>query len=231
MSLTVLPGKLLISMVGRHKGDLFMEAAKAAGARGGTIAPGRAVVDSKLLQALSLADVQQDIVFTLLRDEAASVICAIRAHCRENAKKLGGIAVLLDVSGMLVRLAQNVPFQPDTTETTEPCTGMRSEKMDNAYTLLTVVVNNGYADDVMAQARTAGAKGGTILTGRGTASREDVKFFGITLVPEKEVLMIVAEKETVTPILEAIRKVPTLAEPGGGIVYTMNVEEFILLGK
>ncbi|MDR1658857.1 MAG: P-II family nitrogen regulator [Desulfovibrio sp.] len=225
MSLTFLPGKLLISMVGRHRGEKFVAIAKAAGARGGTITFGRAVVDSKILQALFLADVQQDIVFTLMRDEADSVISAVCATCREHSRKLGGIALVLDVSGMLVRQSRN------TADITEPAKGARSEKMESGYTLLTVIVNNGYADDVMAQARKAGARGGTILTGRGTASEEDVKFFGITLVPEKEVLMIVAKKALITPILEAIRKVPTLAEPGGGIVYAMNVEEFILLGQ
>jgi len=222
MSFTTLPGKLLISMVARHKGDKFVAVAKAAGARGGTVAHGRAVVDSKILQALSLADVQQDIVFTLMRDEADAVIAA----CRSIPKKLCGIAIVLDVSGMLVRVAQ-----PSPTETTEPAMGARSEPMESGYTLLTVIVNNGYADDVMAQARKAGARGGTILTGRGTASEEDVKFFGITLVPEKEVLMIVAEKGGVDAIVDAIRTVPTLAEPGGGIVYAMNVEQFILLGQ
>ena len=226
MSLTFLPGKLLISMVARHKGEKFVALAKAAGARGGTITFGRAVVDNKILQALSLADVQQDIVFTLMRDEAASVISAVCATCREHPKKLAGIAILLDVSGMLVRLAQNPAM-----DTTESAKDARSETMESGYILLTVIVNNGYADDVMAQARKAGARGGTILTGRGTASEEDVKFFGITLVPEKEVLMIVTEKDTVEPILAAIRKVPTLAEPGGGIVYSMNVEQFILLGQ
>ncbi|SBW05430.1 Regulatory protein, P-II family [uncultured delta proteobacterium] len=225
MSLAFMPGKLLISMVGRHKGEKFVSIAKAAGARGGTILFGRAVVDNKILQALFLADVQQDIVFTLMRDEADAVISAVCATCREQPKKLGGIAFVLDVSGMLVRQNQNAP------KTTEPAKGARSEKMESGYTLLTVIVNNGYADDVMAQARKAGARGGTILTGRGTASEEDVQFFGITLVPEKEVLMIVTEKELVTPILDAIRTVPTLAEPGGGIVYSMNVEEFILLGQ
>ncbi|MDR1686698.1 MAG: P-II family nitrogen regulator [Desulfovibrio sp.] len=225
MSLTFLPGKLLISMVGRRKGEKFMAVAKAAGARGGTIAFGRAVADSKILQALFLADVQQDIVFTLLRDEADSVISAVRSTCRGQPKKPAGIALVLDVSGMLVRQSRN------TADDTEPAAGARSEKMESGYTLLTVIVNNGYADDVMAQARNAGARGGTILVGRGTASKEDVKFFGITLVPEKEVLMIVAEKALVSPILEAIRKVPTLAEPGGGIVYSMNVEEVILLGQ
>lgn len=225
MSLTFLPGKLLISMVGRHKGEHFVAAAKAAGARGGTIANGRAVVDSRILQALLLADVQQDIVFTLMRDEAQTVITSVRAACRENPKKLSGIAMLLDVGGMLVRLHGN------STENSASAAAARSERMESGYTLLTVIVNDGYADDVMAKARGAGARGGTILTGRGTGTEDDVKFFGITLVPEKEVLMIVAENELVEPIVAAIRTVPTLAEPGGGIVYAMNVEQFMVLGK
>ena len=225
MTLTFMPGKLLISMVGRHKGELFVAAAKAAGARGGTIAHGRAVVDNKILQALSLADTQQDIVFTLMRDETNTVISAVREASRLTPKKLGGIAILIDVTGMLVRTAQNH------TDTTVPETDTRRETMESGYTLLTVIVNNGYADDVMAQARKAGARGGTILVGRGTGTEEDVKFFGITLVPEKEMLMIVAEQTGVDAILNAIRKVPTLAEPGGGIVYCQNVEQFILLGQ
>lgn len=224
MSLTFLSGKLLISMVGRHKGETFMQIAKSAGARGGTIAFGRTVVDNKILQTLFLADRQQDIVFTLMRDEAPSVISAVCATCREQRRKLSGIGIVLDVSGMLVR-------QQNPRKTTEPAQGARSEKMESGHILLTIIVNNGYADDVMTQARRAGAKGGTILTGRGTASEEDVKFFGITLVPEKEVLMIVAARDNVTGILEAIRTVPALAEPGGGIAYSMNVEAFILLGQ
>jgi nitrogen regulatory protein PII len=230
MSLTFLSGKLLISMVGRHKGEKLVAIAKTAGARGGTITHGRAVVDSKILQALLLADVQQDIVFTLMRDEAEALALleAIRVKARENPKKLGGIAIMLDVSGMLVRL-MNPSEESGPLSQTGP--QMRSETMESGYTLLTVIVNNGYADDVMAEARKAGAKGGTIMTARGTASEEDVKFFGITLVSEKEILMIVAEKETVEPILTAICTVSVLAEPGGGIVYSMNVEEFVVLGK
>lgn len=224
MNFTTVPGKLLISMVGRHKGELFVAAAKAAGARGGTIAHGRAVADSRLLQALLLADVQQDVVFTLMRDETQPVVNAVREAARLNKKKLGGIAMLLDVTGMLVRFAQNA------TENAAPVAA-RSERMESGYTLLTVIVNDGYADDVMAKARSAGARGGTILVGRGTGTEEDVKFFGITLVPEKEVLMIVAENKQVDDILAAVRTVPTLAEPGGGVVYAMNVEQFIVLGQ
>ena len=220
----MMPGKLLIGMVGRRRGDRFVAAAKAAGAKGGTITHGRAVADNKVLQALLLADVQQDIVFLLLRDEASAVIEGVCRDCREQPKKLGGIAIVLDASGIAIR--------PSTTSATaNPAGDVRSYTMESGYILLTAVVNTGCADDVMAVARKAGARGGTILTARGTGTEEDVKFFGITLVPEKEVLLIVAEKDIVEPILAGIRSAPVLREPGSGIVYAQQVEQLIVLGK
>ena len=218
-------GKLLISMVGRNKGDDFVDVTKAAGARGGTIVVGRAVTDSRILQLLSLADMLQDVVFTLMRDETAAVIEAVCRAYRSPSGKISGLCIVLDVPDMLVRVASQDhkpgAAAPDT----------RSEHMNSGHTLLTVIVNHGYADDVMAEARKAGAAGGTILNARGTGKEEDVKFFGITLVPEKEMLLIVAENAKAPAILEAIRKIPRLTEPGGGIVYAMNVEQFIILGK
>ena len=221
-----LPGKLLIGLVGRRWGEQFVAAAKAAGARGGTITYGRTVADSKVLQALLLADVRQEIVFILMRDEAPAVIEGIRKACRELPKKLGGLAVVLEAS------APGAPNRPArATADAGPAGNVRSETMESGYLLLTAIVNTGSADDVMAEARKAGAHGGTILTARGTGTEEDVKFFGITLVPEKEVLLIVTEKDGAEPVLAAIRSVPVLSEPGGGIVYTQNVERFIILGN
>lgn len=215
------PAKLLITFMDRRRGDHLVEVSKAAGARGGTIAPGRAMADSKLLQMLSLADIDQDIVFTIMGQETDQVLAAMVEAARREPKKLGGLAILLDVSGMLFR----VPGQ-DLEEDSESDSDMKS-----GYKLITVIVNHGYADDVMAAARKAGAKGGTILTARGTGTEEDVKFFGICLVPEKEMLMIIAETETVPTILKAINSVPNITQPGGGVVFHMNVERFLPLGK
>ena len=215
------PAKLLISFMDRRRGDQLVAISKAAGARGGTIAPGRALAESKFLQMLALADVDQDVVFTIMGQETEAVLVAISNAAEKDPKKLGGLAILLDVSGMLFR----VPGQ-DHEENIESESIMKS-----GFQLITVIVNHGYADDVMAAARKAGAKGGTILTARGTGTEEDVKFFGICLVPEKEMLMIVAESETVPTILEAVNSVPNIRQPGGGVVYHMNIERFMPLGR
>lgn len=227
MNAHFVPAKMLISIIGRHKGEPFVEIAKAAGARGGTIAFARSTDGNAILQALSLTDVAQDVVFILLRNELENVLSAVKTASAQNPKKFGGKAMVLDVSGMLVRSAATSEDSAQTSANSED----RRERMESGYSLITVIVNHGFADDVMAAARKAGAQGGSILTARGTGTEEDVKFFGISIVPEKEMLLIVASKDKVDAIHKAISKVPHLSEPGGGISFTMNVEQFIRLGK
>lgn len=217
-------GKLLICMVGRHRGNLLVEVSKEAGARGATIALGRTLNDSRILQMLSLADVYQDIVFTLLGSEAEGVLETLNTAAKKN-KKLTGVAVLIDVSAIFVRGTAKENHED------ADYANARREKMESGYELITAIVNYGYADDVMAVARKAGAQGGTIFNARGTGTEDDVKFFGISLVPEKEMLFIVAQKDKVQDILNAINAIPFLCKPGGGIVFNMNVEQFMFLGN
>ena len=82
----------------------------------------------------------------------------------------------------------------------------------------------------MAAARKAGAPGGTVINARGTGREEDVKFFGITIVPEKELILILVPKEQSPTILNAVKSVPCLAQPGIGIAFCIDVESFATLG-
>ncbi|MDL2290533.1 P-II family nitrogen regulator [Desulfovibrio sp. OttesenSCG-928-F20] len=225
MSIVFKTAKLLVCLVGRGRGETLMKAAKAVGARGGTIGLGRTVGNNPILCALSLADVQQDILFTLLGPEKEAVQQALLKAARDNPKKLGGYALVMDVPRMTTRTAP-------ASQTHSPSeNGQEKKAMESGYEMITVITNSGYADDVMAAARKAGATGGTILNARGTGTEEDVKFFGITLVPEKEMLLIVAASDKVEDIIKAASAVPKLSEPGGGIIFTNKVEEFLVLGK
>mgnify|MGYP002868735433 CR=1 FL=1 len=75
------------------------------------------------------------------------------------------------------------------------------------------------------------AGGGTVINARGTAREDDAKFFGVHIVPEKEMLMIVVPVEKRTEVMDAIQGLPCLSEPGSGIVFSAPVEQFTQLGK
>ncbi len=104
--------------------------------------------------------------------------------------------------------------------------GEEENNMDNKWKMITVIVNTGYADDIMDAARKAGATGGTVTHARGTGTTEDAHFLGVTIVPEKEMIMILTESAKAQAIVDAISSLKCLDEPGIGIIYTQDVKEF-----
>lgn len=102
------------------------------------------------------------------------------------------------------------------------------------FELIVTIVNRGFADEVMDAAREAGATGGTVLYARGTGTREAEKFFGITIQPEKEVVLILAHKEQRNAIMKAVCRDVGLNTAGHGISFSLPVDEVVgaaLLGK
>ena len=99
--------------------------------------------------------------------------------------------------------------------------------MESDNLQITFIVPHGDACDVMTVAREAGAKGGTILNAHGTYRGEDVEFFGMTLGSEKEMLIIVAEKDAAENILHAVKELAVFKKTGGGIIYTTEVARFM----
>jgi len=92
------------------------------------------------------------------------------------------------------------------------------------FEVIFCIVNSGFSDEVMDAARKYGAKGGTVIRGRGTANAEAEKLFGIAIQPEKEIVMILVKKSIKNDILHAIYKSVGLDTPGQGIAFTMPVE-------
>lgn len=102
------------------------------------------------------------------------------------------------------------------------------------FELVITIVNRGFADEVMDAAREAGATGGTVLYARGTGTHEAEKFFGITIQPEKEVVLVLANREQRNPIMKSICKDVGLNSAGHGISFSLPVDEVVgaaLLGK
>ena len=101
----------------------------------------------------------------------------------------------------------------------------------NDHEVIFAIVDSGYAEDVMDVAREHGARGGTILNGRGVAKEEAVAFFGIPLHSEKEILMMVVDKSSKNDILNAIYKEMGMGKPAQGIAFTLPVSDVAGLVK
>ena len=94
-----------------------------------------------------------------------------------------------------------------------------------AYELITVIANEGRSDLVMNAARSAGAKGGTVLHGKSTGAKDSEKFYNISISGEKEVILIVAEAAQKSEIMRSILKNAGPDSEAGAIVFSMPVSE------
>ena len=219
-------GKLLIAVIEKHKCDAAMAAARKAGAPGGTVLMGRGTAQSKWLRILGLDDVEKELLYTLL---PASLVRPVMNAIR-NAPALSrtrGILFTIDVLEAF-RRHDSTPAAPSQTQED---TMSDNSPEQSGYELLSVIVNHGSADQVMDAARKAGATGGTVIHARGTARPDDASFFGITIVPEKELVMILAPKDKSARIMESVKAEFKDAEPGSGIAFRTAVESFDMLGS
>lgn len=92
------------------------------------------------------------------------------------------------------------------------------------YDLIIAIIGRGFADYVVSAARDGGATGATIIYGRGTADA-DKQVMGISLQPEREVVMILVKKAERKAIMQEIADKTSLLEEGRGICFSMPVSE------
>ena len=97
--------------------------------------------------------------------------------------------------------------------------------MKNEHELIIVIINSGFSDDVMNVARKLGVGGGTVINARGTA-REDIELpFDLQIHPEKELVMMIVNKNMKDDIMHGLYKEIGLDSPGQGIIFAMPVDE------
>lgn len=99
--------------------------------------------------------------------------------------------------------------------------------MKKGYKCIFAIVNDGFSELAMETAKACGAKGGTILQARGTASKEAEKFFNVSIQPEKEIVMILAKSDLVDGILKGLYSAIGTSTEAQGIAFALPVDEVV----
>ena len=92
------------------------------------------------------------------------------------------------------------------------------------FQLIVCIVNAGFSQNVMEAARSAGARGGSIIRGRGSANPEAEEFFNITIQPDKEVILILVTDDIKDAVMTAVFNNSGLSTEGQGIAFSLPVE-------
>ena len=95
------------------------------------------------------------------------------------------------------------------------------------YEVIFCVVNAGFSETAMDAAKKCGAKGGTVIHARGTANTESEKIFGITVEPDKEIVMILVPNGLSDDILHGLYRAVGLDTAGQGIAFALPVDKVV----
>ncbi|HCC37533.1 MAG TPA: hypothetical protein DEQ14_07910 [Treponema sp.] len=195
------------------------------------VTKGRGTASSEVLDILGIGAGEKAVIMCLEQSVLVPVLL------KEVRKKLGfhspgaGIAFTIPLSAIndpvLLVFKQSIHKNQKIAEELDVRSGGEGENMANELThdLIVSIVNQGYSDELMNTAREAGATGGTVLNARGQAHEGAVKFFGISVQDEKELIIILTSREKKVGIMRALCETHGLNSKAQGIVFSLPVDD------
>lgn len=99
--------------------------------------------------------------------------------------------------------------------------------MNQNLSLIVSIVRKGWGSTVLQASVKAGARGGTVLTGRGAGIHEQEKIFGMSIEPEKEIVLNLVFAHQVDSILPKIVEAADLNQVGRGIAFVLPVDQVV----
>lgn len=219
--------KAIVAFVERGQGKHVTKEFAAGQIRACLQCMGLGTASSELLDVLGLGTSERDIVIGL-----ASSACVERMIYKLDTELRGrmnahGIIFDMPLTGLNSRVA-TVLLEKGADGTGRDLAkngGNGMQQTENS--LILVVVNQGHTDTVMATAREAGAKGGTIIRARWAGAGDAEQFFGISVQEEKEIIAIAAPTENRNTIMETINRKHGLHTEAGAMISSLGIDHLL----
>ena len=220
MKQNIAPMQLLLSIVERGSAAKLMRQYEAFKITQHFQAFGHGTAASHLLDTLGFGTSERDILLSIAPKDTMRQLMHFLKDEERSALGAKGIACSLDLTALSAIYALGI----SRLEEMNPDKGEQLMEQGNQHTLILVAVNYGYTDAVMDTAKTAGAKGGTVIRARWIGADEVQKHSGISLQSEKEILAILAKNEDRNAIMEEIERVHSLRSAAQGTLVSIPVD-------
>ena len=191
---------------------------------------GHGMVDSTTLDYLGFGENKKSIMISLLSAERTKHIFSVLSETMDLRKAGKGIAFSVPISSMSRFLSTIVEL--DSTK------NLQASKEDEPsmpgeyqYELIISIITKGHFTEVKAAASAAGARGGTLIHALGLGGEEAQKFLGISIQPEKDVILIVVKREERNKVMKAISEAAGINTQGKGILFSLPVDSTLGLSE
>ena len=207
---------LMTLIINHHDEDKFTEFLNKEGTRFKNIIHGTGTASDSVLDYFGLDEVRKTIILTIMPYNMSKVVLK---HLKENKN----IKIKEPGNG----IAFTIPLSSSTKYMLDRYDNKDMEDIDmepaNQHLIITIA-NEGSAEAIMNAAKKAGATGGTTINGRGLEPNQIVKFLGLALEPEKDVVLILAPDSKKTAIMNNIVEKCGSHKEQAGLCFSLPVD-------
>lgn len=180
---------------------------------------------NEMADILNLGSSEKRLMLSFLPKHTADDIIIKLYHKLHLGAVNGGIAFTIPINAMTKHAGRIM----DDIEQKNESNYRKGEVImtDTKYSMITVMVEMGYSEEVMKAARGAGARGGTVIHSRGVENSEASAVWGISLQEEKEIVMIVVPDDKKSAIMKAIGELCGINSDAKGILLSLPIDHVI----
>lgn len=194
---------LIQIIVDEGRASQVLKEARRLGATGGTILLAQGTYRKSWRDWLGFNTSQKELLWTVVPETISGSLMESLNNHFQMAKPNHGVMFSL-------------PLSPRQSE------GKKEEAMLN---LVTVIVEKGQGEDVVGLARENGARGATIINGRGAGLHETSQFLNMIIEPEKEIVLFLLDQKKAEQLAHTLNEVLQLDQPGKGLLFVQEVSK------
>ena len=184
---------------------------------------GHGMADSIILDYLGFGENKKLVAISILTADRTRYLFTTLAQHMHLDKPGKGIAFSISISSMSTFLSSLIEL--------DHMQNIKEVKEDDCIManthpneLIIAIVTKGMFPEVKMAASAAGAKGGTLIHALGLGGEEAQKFLGISIQPEKDIVLIVVRREEKNKVMQAIAEVAGINTQGKGILFSLPVD-------
>lgn len=218
--------RLLMSIVRRDQSETYITFFKKRGIDAQYVSLCRGTASKSILDYLGIEKTDKTLLQAFVPASAAAKLLRRLVDSMGIEVPGNGIAMTIPVNSIGGRSSLNYLTQGQNTTIEE----VRNVSEIN-FSLIVAITDKGNTDLVMDAARSAGARGGTVLNARGTAPGNVTKFFGMSIGEEKEIVYIVAKKADKESIMREIMNQAGMHTEAKTVLFSLPVDGLVGLGS
>ena len=178
---------------------------------------------SEIMDMLGLGGVEKNILMSMLPKMFADKMLKKLQKKLHLGMPNSGIAFTIPMSSGSAQIVKMI----EVLQTGEEQTRSERDETDMAeseFSMIMAIVNQGFSEEVMDAAKPVGATGGTVFHSRRAGNENKLKFWGISVQAEREIVLILARKEDKLNIMQAIGRKCGINSKAQGLVLSLPVD-------